>query len=121
MHATRLLGGLFLGLQAAWFCSEQSGTSRYFCWAPLHEHVFYRIDARRGGVPLSDAQIQRRYGRRGAVYIATRAQFWELNAAQHVIDTIAWREATLPRAQRAHVILRYRINDRGTQAWIYTP
>jgi len=121
MHANRLLGGLFLALQLAWFCREQTRSSRYFCWAPLHEHVFYQIDARRAGVRLSDGEVMQRYGRRGAFYDAMRQEFWELNAAKHVIESIAWREASVPRPQRAHVTLHYRIHGRGTQTWTYTP
>jgi hypothetical protein len=121
MRVAQRLGGLFCAVQLVWFCREQTGKSRYFCWAPLHEHVVYRIDARRDGAPLSDAEIKQRYARRGAFYDAARSEFWELNAAQHVIDTIAWREATLPRPQRAHVILHYRVDDRGMQTWTYTP
>jgi hypothetical protein len=121
MSGLARLGGLLLALQAAWFIREQQGASRYFCWAPLHEHVWYRIDAHQGGVQLQDAEVAQRYGRRGAHYDPTRGEFWELNAAQHVIDSIAGREAALPRSQRAHVTLRYRIDAGDTRTWTYTP
>jgi hypothetical protein len=121
MRFATLLGGTLLVLQLAWFAWQQRGASRYFCWAPLHEHVWYRIDARRAGLPLQAAEVAQRYARRGAFYDASRGEFWELNAAQHVIDSIALREASLPHAQRVQVTLHYRIDGRGTQAWTYTP
>lgn len=112
---------MFFALQLAWFAHEQRGASRYFCWAPLHELVWYRIDARVAGVPLSDAQVAARYGRRGALYDASRGAFLELNAAQHVLDTVARRERSLPAAQRARVTLRYRVNGREERVWTYAP
>jgi hypothetical protein len=121
MSGLARLGGSLLVLQLAWFVHEQRGASRYFCWAPLHEHVWYRIDAKRGLAQLRDAQVALRYGRRGAHYDRTRGEFWELNAAQHVIDSIVWREEALPRSQRAHVTLHYRIDAGDTQTWTYTP
>lgn len=110
-----------LAAEALWFAHEQMGATRYFCWAPLHEHVFYRVDARAGERALSDAEVAQRYGRRGAFFDAGRREFWELNAAAHVIDSIRWREAAAPRAEPLHVTLHYRIDDGEPQQWTYTP
>jgi hypothetical protein len=121
MSRAKRLGGAFLLLQLAWFAREQLSSSRYFCWAPLHEHVFYRIDAERAGVHLSEVEIVRRYGRWGASYDAAQRQFWELNAAAHVLDSVRWREDTLPAAERMHVTVRYRIDDREPVTWTYAP
>ena len=39
------LGACSLALQAALVRrTSRQGASRYFCWAPLHEHVWYRIE-----------------------------------------------------------------------------
>jgi hypothetical protein len=119
MSRAKLAGFALLGAQLIWIAHEQLGASRYFCWAPLHEQVWYRIEARVGATPLSDAQIAERYGRKGAFYDAERREFWELNAAQHVLDTVAWRESALASEQRALVTVRYRINDRETRTWTY--
>jgi hypothetical protein len=47
--------------------------------------------------------------------------FWELNAAQHVLDSIALRERSLHPSARAEVTVRYRIDDGGTRTWTFTP
>lgn len=107
--------------QLGWFAHEQAGRSRYFCWAPLHEHVWYRIDARREGQPLTEAQIIARYGRLNTFHDLARGELWELNAAQHVLDSVGLRERSLPPAQRAAVTVTYRINDREPRTWTYTP
>jgi hypothetical protein len=114
-------GAVLLGLQLLWFAWQQTGASRYFCWAPMHEHVWYQVLAERDGARVADEELAERYGRRGAFHDARRSEFWELNAAQHVIDSITWREATLPPAQRLRVTLTYRINDRGPHTWTYAP
>lgn len=110
-----------LALQVVWIIHEQLGVTRYFCWAPLHEHVFYQIEARQHGKRLSDAELAARYGRRGALYVAGARAFWELNAAEHVLDTVERRERTLHPSARAQVTVKYRINDRGTKTWTFTP
>jgi hypothetical protein len=120
MRARDAIGAGLLVMQALWFAHAQTTSARYFCWAPLHEHVFYRVTAERAGVFLSDRQVIQRYGRRGAFYDAARGEFWELNAAAHVIDSIAWREATLPPAQRMQVRMSYRIDDREPHTWTST-
>jgi hypothetical protein len=121
MLKTSQIGAVVLALQLGWFVHEQLGVSRYFCWAPLHEHVWYAIDARLAGKRLSADAVLQRYGRRGAFYDRTQRAFWELNAAQHVLDTIRLREDSLPAAQRARVTLRYHIDDREAHSWTYTP
>lgn len=121
MSRAKIAGFVVLAVQLVWVAHEQLGSSRYFCWAPLHEHVWYRVEAQVGGKALSDDQIAARYGRRGALYHRSARGFWELNAAQHVLDSLAWRERTLPPEQRATVSVLYRINDRGARTWTYTP
>jgi hypothetical protein len=121
MPRAKIAGLVLLALQVAWIAREQLGPSRYFCWAPLHEHVWYRLEARVGGVALTNAEVARRYGRKGAFYDVQRGEFWELNAAQHVFDTVARREGTLALEQRASVSVRYRTNDRETRSWTYAP
>ena len=51
-----------LAAQGLWFAYEQTTPTRYFCWAPLHEHVFYRVEARSGDRRLNDAEVASRYG-----------------------------------------------------------
>jgi hypothetical protein len=121
MHKAELLGVAALALQLAWFAHEQLGDTRYFCWAPLHEHVWYRVDARVRGRRLDDGAVALRYGRRGATYYTGRGEFWELNAARHVIDSIALRERSLPLAERATVTLTFRTDDREARTWTYAP
>ena len=121
MSRARIAAALLLALQVAWIAHEQLGPSRYFCWAPLHEQVWYQIDARRGSERLSDAEVATRYGRRGALHVPEHRMFWELNAAQHVLDTIALRERSLHPSARAEVTVRYRINNGGTRTWTFTP
>jgi len=115
------IGAALLAAQALWFAHEQAGPSRYFCWAPLHEHVWYRVAAERNGRHLDDAQVRARYDRRGAFYDPARGELWELNAAQHVLDSIAWHESALPPRERMHVTVTYRIDDRESRTWTYTP
>lgn len=117
MRARELAGAGLLALQLGWFAYQQTTPARYFCWAPLHEHVRYRVSAARGGRQLNDAQVDERYGRRGAFYDAARGEFWELNAAQHVLDSIAWREAATPAAERLQVTVHYRIDDQEPRTW----
>lgn len=125
------IGWMLLALQALWFGHQQQGPSRYFCWAPLHEHVWYRIDAvladsasansRGEALHLNAAEVARRYDRRGTFHDRGRGEHWELNAAQHVLDSVRWHEQSLPREQRAHVTVTYRRNDRETRTWTYAP
>ncbi|MDH5676055.1 MAG: hypothetical protein OEZ06_28290 [Myxococcales bacterium] len=115
------VGRALLLLQLAWFVYAQTGERRYFCWAPLHEHVFYRIEARVAGRPLDARALSVRYGRRNAFFDSTRGQHWELNAAAHVIDSIVWRERSLPPPERAEVTLRYRVNDGEARTWTFAP
>ena len=111
----------WLCLQVAWFSWEQRGPSRYFCWAPLHEHVWYRIDAQVAGRSLSQDEIRARYERPGAFLDAKRVEQWELNAAAHIIDSIRLREAQEPPAGRAEVVLSYRRNAGESETWRYRP
>src|SRR5689334_9646809 len=106
MSPAKLAAITLLALQVAWIAHEQLGTSRYFCWAPLHEHVWYQVDARRNGQRMSDREVAKRYGRRGALYIEPYRMFWELNAAQHVLDSIVLRERSLAPSARAEVTVR---------------
>lgn len=115
------VGWCFLALQALWFMHEQLGASRYFCWAPLHEHVWYRIDAEHNGRQLTDAEVTARYDRRGAFLDASSGEHWELNAAQHVLDTVRWHEQSLPVEQRARVTVSYRRNHHEARTWSYAP
>jgi uncharacterized protein YifE (UPF0438 family) len=115
------VGIALLVAQLAWFAHEQAGRSRYFCWAPLHEHVWYRVDARHGGRTLTEGEVVARYGRLNAFHDRRRGELWELNAAQHVLDSVARRERSLPEDERVAVSVTYRIDDREPRTWTYTP
>lgn len=121
MPRANLAAAALLALQVGWIVHEQLGASRYFCWAPLHEHVLYEIEAHTGGRRLSHAEVALRYGRRGALDVDGTRFFWELNAAQHVLDTVARRERSLHPSVRAEVTVRYRVNGRQEQTWTFAP
>jgi hypothetical protein len=114
---TRLAIGLaLLAAQVGWIATAQLGRARYFCWAPLHEHVRYRIEVTVNGRLLTQDEVAERYGRRSLFWDAERGEDWELNALEHVRDTVRRREQW-PTAEEVRVLVSSRTNGREQTVW----
>ena len=115
---TRIAFGIaLLILELVLFARARFTESRYFCWAPFHSEARYVIDATLGGRALTDDQIARRYRLPRYYWDPGTRSDWELNTITHVIDTIRATEAALPAAERAAVVVTYRVNGRPNERW----
>jgi hypothetical protein len=109
----RLIGTIFLLAQLSMIVRGQFGSARWYCWAPNDYAVWYRIEARVNGVPLSPAQVDQRY--------QIDAERIYQNPAQNLKDTIQQRETTYGRNDHAEVRLLLRPNGGELQEWKWPP
>lgn len=83
--------------------------TRYLCWAPYDEIVFYEIAVELPDGPLTQEQVKERY----------RIPKWGRSNRSwaHVTDVVAFYETTSGRGDGANTEVRYTVNGRGPFAW----
>jgi hypothetical protein len=83
--------------------------SRYFCWAPYDTQTDYRLDLSVNGKKLTAKQIQARYKRPKAGS--------DNRSPQHVMDILQGYDETYGKADRAEIVMKYRVNGREEREW----
>lgn len=85
--------------------------ARYFCWAPFDMQTDYQLEVTVGGRKLTPQQIRERYRR--------PAKGSDNRSVQNLIDILEGYEERYAGANRASIVMRYRINGKQEQQWRY--
>lgn len=109
----RIALAIVFAIQIAGIAWARIGPTRYLSWAPYDQISFYRIDADRQGVPLSDGDIAARY--------RLPAAGRENRSIDHVLLAVAQYERTYGRDDGVRVRVAYRVNGGAEQVWTPTP
>ena len=85
--------------------------ARYFCWAPFDMQTDYVLEVRVNGRKLSAAEVRQRYRR--------PAKGTDNRSVQNLIDIVEGYEQRYAGANKASIVMRYRINGKEEHEWVY--
>lgn len=85
--------------------------ARYFCWAPFDMQTDYQLEVTLHGRKLTPQQIRERYRR--------PAKGTDNRSVQNLIDILQGYEEKYAGANRAEILMRYRINGKEERQWRY--
>ncbi|MBL8221191.1 MAG: hypothetical protein JNL62_18300 [Bryobacterales bacterium] len=112
MHRLAAVTGITLLLvQAALILYSRATPARYFCWAPFDMQTDYSLDVTVAGRKLTAAEVRRRYRR--------PMKGTDNRSVQNLIDILQGYEERYAGANKAHIVMRYRINGKEERQWIY--
>ena len=102
---------LLMTAQLLLIAKARTTPARYFCWAPFDMQTDYTLDVTLDGRKLSPPEIRQRYRR--------PAKGTDNRSVQNLIDIIQGYEERYAGNERAHILMRYRINGKQEQIWTY--
>jgi len=112
MHRLAAVTGITLLLvQAVLILYSRATPARYFCWAPFDMQTDYSLDVTVAGRKLTAAEVRRRYRR--------PSKGTDNRSVQNLIDILQGYEERYAGSDKAHIVMRYRINGKEERQWIY--
>ena len=106
-----VIGVSILLVQVALIVYSRGTSARYFCWAPFDMQTDYTLDVTVDGRKLSAAEVRKRYRR--------PMKGTDNRSVQNLIDILEGYETQYAGAERAEIVMRYRINGKEEQVWAY--
>ena len=112
MHRFAAVTGITLLLvQAALIFYSRATPARYFCWAPFDMQTDYSLHVTVAGRKLTAAEVRQRYRR--------PIKGTDNRSVQNLIDILQGYEERYAGTDKAHIIMRYRINGKEERQWVY--
>jgi hypothetical protein len=104
-------GVTLLLVQAVLILYSRATPARYFCWAPFDMQTDYVLDVSVNGRKLSAAEVRQRYRR--------PMKGTDNRSVQNLIDIVQGYEERYAGANKATIVMRYRINGKEEREWVY--
>ncbi len=112
MHRLAAVTGITLLLvQAALILYSRATPARYFCWAPFDMQTDYVLDVTVNGRKLNATEVRQRYRR--------SMKGTDNRSVQNLIDILQGYEERYAGTEKAHIVMRYRINGKEERLWSY--
>lgn len=112
MHRLAAVTGITLLLvQAVLILYSRATPARYFCWAPFDMQTDYTLDVTVAGRKLTAAEVRQRYRR--------PIKGTDNRSVQNLIDILQGYEERYAGADKASIVMRYRINGKEERQWVY--
>ena len=102
---------IILGAQLVLIAWSRTTMARYFCWAPFDMQTDYSVEVTLHGRKLNSAEIRQRYRR--------PAKGTDNRSVQNLIDVFQGYEERYAGADKAEIVMHYRINGKEEREWRY--
>lgn len=102
---------LLLAAQLVLIVTSRFTPARYFCWAPFDMQTDYQLTVTLAGRTLTPQEVRARYRR--------PARGTDNRSVQNLIDILQGYEEQYAGANKASIVMRYRINGKEEREWRY--